>query len=280
MQPESLRDKRDRAAEWTAGLRSTRFSHTAPQFESIIGFLDKVNPAHRIVEKFMRTQYEFIIRHSGQLMETDRMLADLNVLPAPPLTRPCGERIIKSMLVETLVSEEAREYAVRHGHGKTFIPHGILESAANSWKIIEGKTVDIGLSIEPEGCAYAYFFDAQGMKVLHVFADFDGNGGIDYRKIDELGNLEGKRVLLIEDDVQSGITLRTVLRQIAGAGAASYSLFLGNRSLYQNLGSVPRTVSKVYLNGSESSCSGRDEMEQNLIDHFGPLVFEKYSVFR
>src|SRR5271157_5770900 len=149
-----LGDLRARASEGTAKLHDTRFSQMVPQLESRIGFLGKINPEHKVVEGFVRKEYESIIGYTHEMLDIERLFAGIDLPRDETILRGDDERAVKSRLVQDLVLDEVASYARRYGFGKVFVPHSVVHSAANSRKIIEGKTVDIGLSVEPEGCGY------------------------------------------------------------------------------------------------------------------------------
>ncbi len=276
MQLENLKRS---SKERIAMLNTTHFKDMVPQLDSAINFLDKINPKSDTVRQFVIKEYESIIRYVDEQITSNKLFPNYET-SNQILGRPHNmQKRITIRLVEALIKNELLGYVKLHGAGKIFTPHAILETATNAHKIINNGQIDIGLSIEPEGCAYGYFFDAQGLKVLHVFADFDGKGGIDYRSVDDLHELTGKRALIIEDDVQTGITLRTVISKISQIRAASFAVFLGNGLVYQNLNAVPPDIFKIYLNTTTETGCNYIQLEQNLIDFFGLRLFEKYSVF-
>lgn len=248
-----------------------------PEFETILKFTDRLDTRDPRMADYGAKMVESVDHQASSYLKVLGIFDE----GAPLYGKSPGdtERMLKAELLEKFSMDEAHLYSQQHGWGRIFKPHTLLESSLNAERIIRSGEIDIGLSVEPEGCAYAYFFETLGLDVLHVYAEFDGKGGIDFQLAQPLDALRGRRVLLIEDDIRTGLTLRTVLDGIKGVGAKSFSLFLGNNLPYQNLGSVPPQVIRTYLNTMEDTGLDRDRMEERFVELLGPALFRKYAVF-
>jgi hypothetical protein len=277
MRHETLRKS---AIEAVSEVAKTEFKVRAGEFRAMIVLLDRLDSENDLVSSFAANEYEHIIRNANQLVENHKLRRAMGMEEDRPWPAQDVERVLKVRLLEKLAEREVAEYAKEHGCGKIFVPHMVLEAITNSRTLAESGAYDLGLSVEPEGCAYAYFFETQGMRILHVYADFDGKGGIDYREVDDLGELRGKRILIIEDDIQTGLTLRTVLERIKGIGADRYGLFLGNLAGFQNRNAIPKQVEQVHMNTIQASECGHNELESNAVKYLGPILFDKYGLFR
>ena len=65
--------------------------------------------------------------------------------------------------------------------------------------------------------------------------------------LDDISGIRGRRVLIIEDDVASGTTLRIVLDVIQNASPDSVDLFLGRRQDQQIMEHIDSRIGKTYL---------------------------------
>ncbi len=100
------------------------------------------------------------------------------------------------------------------------------------------------VAIAPEGHVYGYFFAQLGARVLSVFVDYPP------RRVDlveDLSEIKGGRVLLLEDDVISGISLRLTVTELLKYAPASLCLYLGREAAYQQVQNVPPEIEAVYL---------------------------------
>ena len=77
--------------------------------------------------------------------------------------------------------------------------------------LTEGRQFDYCVSVAPEGHVYGYFFELFGASILSVHVDYPPRR---CEVLDDLDPVRGKRVLILEDDVASGTTLRYVILRI------------------------------------------------------------------
>jgi len=65
--------------------------------------------------------------------------------------------------------------------------------------------------------------------------------------LDDLSPLRGQRVLILEDDVVSGLTLRLVVSALRPYRPRSLDLFLGRAKADQLLENVPPKIGTIYV---------------------------------
>jgi hypothetical protein len=110
--------------------------------------------------------------------------------------------------------------------------------------LVERKVFDYCVAVAPEGHAYGYFFERLGASVLAVHVDYPPRA---CAALDDLAPLRGQRVLIVEDDVVSGLTLRLVVSALRRYKPRSLDLFLGRPKADQLLENVPPEIGTVYV---------------------------------
>jgi hypoxanthine-guanine phosphoribosyltransferase len=84
--------------------------------------------------------------------------------------------------------------------------------------------------------------------------------------VDDLSVMENRRVLILEDDVVSGITLQLAMGAFASYKSAEVALYLGRRKEDQFLDNVPSTISQIYLATDTLDAASRSKYEQQFIE--------------
>jgi hypothetical protein len=141
-------------------------------------------------------------------------------------------------------------------------PQDSVAALAMARSLVESRQFDSYLAVAPEGHVYGYFFEQFGIKPLSIFVDYPPRSATTQ---DDLSVLRGKRVLIIEDDVISGISLQLVCDAIAVFEPASISVYIGRRADSQCPENVPTSVKQVFLAESHLG-EGRERYEQEFID--------------
>jgi hypothetical protein len=100
------------------------------------------------------------------------------------------------------------------------------------------------VAVAPEGHVYGYFFEKLGFPVLSVFVEYPPRGVI---LGDGIEVIRERRVLLLEDDLISGTTLRQVVAALADFAPRSLWLYLGRRKEDQFLANAPPEIRGVFL---------------------------------
>lgn len=143
-----------------------------------------------------------------------------------------------------LIRAHCERLGHREGPGvNNFIPHS-GRHAYGMARLLIAERFDHYLAIAPEGHVYGFFFEQLGQPVGAVHVDYPPTRvdlGID------LHALRGQSVLLIEDDVIGGRTLRLVVEALAPAGVARLALYLGHSVGIQHLSNVPAEIATTYL---------------------------------
>lgn len=100
------------------------------------------------------------------------------------------------------------------------------------------------VAVAPEGHILGYFFERLGARVLSVYVDYPPAR---IEVLDDLSVLRDGRVLILEDDVISGLTLRLVVTALREFSPRSLALYLARRKEGQQLQYVPHEIQRVYL---------------------------------
>lgn len=137
-------------------------------------------------------------------------------------------------------------------------------------RLLVGQNIfDHTIAIAPEGHIYGYFFERMGVDVLSVYTDPPPSTRVE--SVENLSKIFRGNVLLIEDDVVSGSTLRIVVAAIGGYDPGTLSLYLGHAKCFQRLQNVPPGFSKIYI--AEDCLDPRDRQrhEDEFAEFFGKL---------
>ncbi len=123
-------------------------------------------------------------------------------------------------------------------------PHDCVSAFAMARHLKMQGAFDLCIAIAPEGHVYGYFFEKLGVPVLSVYVDYPPRR---CRLLDDLSVIRDHRVLLLEDDVISGVSLGLVVDAVLAASPRSLALYLGRAKEDQILENVPPEVTAVYL---------------------------------
>ena len=146
-----------------------------------------------------------------------------------------------------------------------FVPHDAVAAFAMAGSLMGSSLFDHYVAVAPEGHIYGYFFEQLGAKVLSVFTDYPPTC---CESLDDLSVLKGGRVLLIEDDVIGGRTLRLVVAHLRQFSPASLALYLGHTKGIQHLQNIPQEMAAVYLAEDYLDESERDANQKSFAAFF------------
>lgn len=135
--------------------------------------------------------------------------------------------------------------------------------------LTEADLFDYCVSVAPEGHVYGYFFECFGASILSVHVDYPP------RRCEVLDNLEclrGNRVLILEDDVASGTTLRYVVTSLQEYQPRSLDLYLGRPKDGQILEHVDPAIGTVYVAEDHLAPDRREEYERQFVEFFEPAT--------
>jgi hypoxanthine phosphoribosyltransferase len=121
------------------------------------------------------------------------------------------------------------------------------------------------VAVAPEGHVYGYFFERFGNSLLSVHVDYPPRR---CEVLDDLGVIRSKRVLILEDDVASGTTLRHVIGALKQYRPSSIDLYLGRPKDSQVLEFVAPTINTIYLAEDHLDPNRRSDYEDQFIRFF------------
>jgi hypothetical protein len=155
----------------------------------------------------------------------------------------------------------------REGPGvNNFVPHDCVAAFAMARFLVGSGDFGHYVAVAPEGHIYGYFLERLGAKVLSVFADYPPTR---CESAEDLSVLRDGRVLIVEDDVIGGRTLRLVVGYLQQFSPRSLSLYLGHTKGIQHLGNVPAEIGKVYLAEDCLDWGSRQADERDFVEFFG-----------
>jgi hypothetical protein len=177
--------------------------------------------------------------------------------------------VVSSRLLER-VAAEARGHCAEKGYvrGRNWnplIPQDSVAVLAMARELTMSGAFDRYIAVAPEGHVYGYFFERLGARVLSIFVDYPPTR---VESADDLSAIHGQRVLLIEDDVVSGISLDLAMKEIAQHEPSSVSLYLGRKKDSQQLHNIPSQIDRVYLAEDDLDPARRGRYESEYVDFF------------
>jgi hypothetical protein len=169
------------------------------------------------------------------------------------------------------VAEDIRRYCAAKGYvagpnWNPLVPWDSVAAFAMAKALVSSGQFDDYLAIAPEGHVYGYFFERLGARILSIYVDYPPRRA---DLVDDLSPLQGRRVLLIEDDLVSGISLELVTRELVNHPPRELSLYLGRQKDYQQVQNVPGSVTAVYLAEDHLDPAERAKHEADFVNCFG-----------
>ena len=166
----------------------------------------------------------------------------------------------------TRVHSYCLEKGVVEGPGvNNLVPHDPVLAWAMARYLVEDIGFDSYVVVEPEGHVYGFFFEELGVSTVRVRVGFPARS---CEVLDDLECLRGTRVLVIEDDVIGGATLRLVAGALARFRPASMALYLGHKRWVQSVENVPPTMDPVFVAEDTLDMKSYDRMECALLERF------------
>ena len=145
------------------------------------------------------------------------------------------------------------------------VPHDSVAAWTMARRLTAEERFDDYVAVAPEGHVYGFFFEKFGASVLSVFVDYPPKH---FAAVDDLARIRDRRVLILEDDVLSGVTLALVVRGLQAYGPRALALYLGREKDYQQLQNVPPAVSPIYLAEDYLEPSLRERAEADFAAFF------------
>ena len=166
------------------------------------------------------------------------------------------------------VKSYCEEKGYREGLGvNNFVPHDAI-AAFGMVQHVHDIGFDHYLAVAPEGHIYGYFFEQFGAKTIEVHVPYPPDA---IQVIDDLSGIRGQRVLVIEDDVISGTSLRLVVTELLRHEPAEIHLFLGHSRVIQHLENVPTEIFRTYLSDDIYSLADVGTLEGDFLSCFSEL---------
>ena len=170
----------------------------------------------------------------------ERLAAFVNVTEFPPLG-------FAEDLAITRYLEEGRRLARERHVEIEHTPHSFVAPFRNAQDALKDG-YDVALIVGPEGFAYEPIFRDLGIPTVAVNIPESAAGGPrTLSSLDDLSSLKGKRVLVVEDDIQTGATLRKLLEAFGEDAPSKLGLYLASPGERQVLESVPAAFQNVYV---------------------------------
>lgn len=171
--------------------------------------------------------------------------------------------------IEAYIDAEVQAYCKAKGYTEqegvnNLTPHNCARAFQMAKRLTQ-QGFDAYIAIAPEGFIYSYFFEKLGAKILSVFSDYPSTR---IETQDDLSVIRGKRVLIIEDDVIGGGTLRLLAEFLQPFAPKELSVYLGHNKNVQRLKSVPPEYAKAYVAENELEVSKWSQYERELIEFF------------
>jgi len=136
-------------------------------------------------------------------------------------------------------------------------------AAFNAARKAAKEGFDIALIVGPEGFAYEPYFHDLGIQTVAVnIPESREDEPRTIKLFDNLAELHGKKVLVVEDDVRTGATLQKLLETLEPHNPARLGLYLGQPEQFQRIPNIPQRFEATYL--AEESATASQEFNEYL----------------
>ncbi len=166
-----------------------------------------------------------------------------------------GREDISEVLLRFILNEEEekldekfRKFCLKRKFKGELISHSayLNELLNSAWNLRE--RYDFGLPIARGGLYAGFVFNLMGLSLVVARAKRRGNG-TEFHWIDDPEKIRDKRVLVIEDDVAKGRTIRRVAEEIKVYQPKEVDLFLGDKKGFykERINQIPTLFERVYF---------------------------------
>lgn len=178
--------------------------------------------------------------------------------------------MVPQLLLDRVAANVAEHVRISKGYEEESMlnpltPMDSVAAFAMAKLLTQGEMFDYCVSVAPEGHVYGYFFTFFSASILTVHVDYPP------RRCDPLDDLQvirDKRVLILEDDVASGTSLRHVVQALLEHQPVTIDLYLGRRKSCQTLENIDSAIRIVYLAEDFLDPSRREEDEAEFLKFF------------
>ena len=148
------------------------------------------------------------------------------------------------------VCKDVEKYCIEKGYIEgpgvnNFVPHDAVTAFGTAHRLVHEIGFDCYLAIAPEGHIYGYFFEKLGCKTMDVYVPYPADDSIQMTA--KISEIKQKRILLIEDDVVSGKSLKVVVTELLRYEPAEILLILGHSRGVQHMENIPKEISRAFL---------------------------------
>jgi hypothetical protein len=133
-------------------------------------------------------------------------------------------------------------------------------------QLVQSGQFDDYVAIALEGHVYGYFFERTGVRLHAVFVDYPPK---QVTLLDNFAAIRARRVLLVEDDIVSGVSLELVVKELGAFGPRFLAFYLGRDKDSQQLQNVPASIQQVYLAEDHLDPAARARHEAEFTACFG-----------
>jgi hypothetical protein len=166
----------------------------------------------------------------------------------------------ESELIRARYRKQGDEAAQRRNIENPHYPSNPLAAFNAAQKAVK-EGFDMVLIVGPEGFAYEPYFHDLGVPTVAVNIPESGeNEPRTIALLDDLTALQGKKVLVVEDDVRTGATLQKLLEHLQPHNPAGLGLYLGQPEQFQRVTNIPQSFEKTYL-AEDSATAGKEFSE-------------------
>jgi len=216
--------------------------------ENILTKVNQLYQEFKNVLKFLEKK-----KMDGFLGAADRFRRILETTQLLPLD-------FESEIIRARYRKQAEEAAKRRNVENPHDPSNPLAAFCAAVKAAK-EGFDVALIVGPEGFAYEPYFHDLGIPTVAV--NIPESGGGEHRTIkvfDNLAKLQGKNVLVVEDDVRTGATLQKLLETLEPHNPSRLGLYLGQPEKFQRMSNIPQRFETIYL-AAESTTSPQEFRE-------------------
>ena len=177
-------------------------------------------------------------------------------------------------LVVARYEKQGKEAAEKRGIENPHVPVSPLGAFVAAHKAVQNG-FDVVVIVGPEGFAYEPYFKDLGLSTVAVnIPESLPDEPRSFRALDDLSVLQGKRVLVVEDDVRTGATLETLLEKIKPYAPEKFGLYLGQPIAFQEQANIPQEFKNTFI--ASDTAPEQDGLDfQQYLKSKGLKIFKK-----
>lgn len=170
---------------------------------------------------------------------------------------------------------ESREEAAKSRGVENFHNTSSSIAAFNAAMEASKKGFEVALIVGPEGFAYEPYFADFGIKTVAINIPESRPGQPrDMQVFEDLSVLAGKKVLVVEDDVRTGATLRRILDGLRDTQPSEVGLYLGQNENFQLMKNVPAEFKEVFVAKKDSIQEDQGKKFRDYLQTKGQRIFK------